>query len=736
MSARILTDEMIADIASVYDGKSETIAELMAKHNLARHNVHRGARLGGYKTEQERIKWTPEKDQYLRDNWGKLPPAEIYAYLGCENMPTAVPNRLKRIGHSTRNNEDFTVYDLEHLTKLDHRLWRRFIDDGWLKGYDEFGRNGNVWSRRVKVESLGRFLRAHPEIFNYRAADKYTRAVLELDKLPDPPKFMLLTCRSDNWKDGARLTVLGGRQIHHGEIKLVEREHTYSLDSCAAIGGTDVWAPIYAAVNCPRCGCTVSRFSVKAVFSDTEPDDGHALNTIAGKLGLTWRDGRFLNAAGEPVSEEELLRYVFSTKRQPGKAFTTFRRLLEAGMAVAPPNPVPAVRVLPNVMRYDLRQGQLPAFDGFLASGNVGIYWPPRIGKMYFLGMVFSRIPGEHVLFVHTRTIRDQWLEFFRAHGRSVHIAQVKTPWHYRVDILGEAGEIRSVVRIYSYQTRVSFDAAKFVVAGFDEAQFLPGNNASRLSMIDSEYRVGLSATPFREDGRADLIQMMTGLALGEDWQEFKDAGQIPDVPVRVLIVDDLEQKHRALGNILNGHKTIVFSDSINDGKRISDELRIPFIHAETNHRLRVLAEHQAVVMSRVGDCGIDTQDLEEVIEFNFHHGSRAQSLQRMGRLLHSSKPLLHTVMMTVKEFSLYHKRLSALEGKGFPLRIEVYKDQPRRGRPPAPKPVSVWAQLLGVAPAPLATPPKETQADKRARVMHRVSERRGVSIDAVQVAA
>jgi superfamily II DNA or RNA helicase len=449
-----------------------------------------------------------------------------------------------------------------------------------------------------------------------------------------------------------------------------------------------------------------------------------SLNAVAGKLGLTCREGRFWSATGEPVSEEDLLRHVFSTRRTAGDAFRTFRRLLQAGMSVAPPNPVPPYRLLAGALRYTLRDGQQRAFQSFLESGNVGIYWPPGVGKMYFLGMVFASLAGEHVLFVHTRTIRDQWLAFFRAHALSVRTAYVKTPHHYRVDILDAAGQVRSVVRIFGYQTRERFKDTKFVVAGFDESQFLPGNNASRLAMIDSEYRVGLSATPFREDGRADLIQMMTGLALGADWQEFKDAGAIADVPVRVLIVQDLEQKHRALSRLVNGHKTIIFSDAIADGKRISAELGIPFIHGETSDRLRVLADHHTVCMSRVGDCGIDTQDLEEVIEFNFHYGSRAQSLQRLGRLLHSRRPLRHTVMMTVKEFSLYHKRLSAMEEKGFPIGIEMYREKAKRGRPPAPRPVSMWAQLLGATPAPRTASPIETQTEKRTRVMRRIEQR------------
>lgn len=721
MSAPLLDAKQIASIAARYDGTSETIDALVKEFGVRRHNITNAARIGGYKSKRVRIKWTEEKDQYLRDNWGKIQPTQIYAHLECN--ASAVFNRLKRIGHSTRDNEDLTIYDIEHLTKLDHRIWKRFIDDGWLRSYPEFGRNGEIWSRRVKVEWIGAFMRAHPEAINYRNLDTYTTTALELAKLPDPPKYMLLTCRSDSWKDGVRPTPIG-QKIHHGEVELADKEHNYSLESCAAIGGTDVWAPLYQnSTSCPRCGCMVSRFSEKAVFSDADPGDGNTLNAIAGKLGLTWRDGKFLNAAEEPVSEEELLRYVFSTKRQPGKAFATFRRLLEAGMSVAPANPVLADRLLPNILRYSLRDVQQKVFGSFLDSGNVGVYWPPGMGKMYFLGMVFSSLAGEHVLFVNTTTIRDQWMEFFKAQG-NVRVAQRRKPSHCYVEILDADGEVRSTVRVFNYMTRHQFDQEKFVVCGFDESQFLPGNNASRLSMIDSEYRVGLSATPFREDGRADLIQMMTGLALGEDWQEFKDAGYIPEVPVHVLIVNDLEHKHLALANRIRSHKTIVFSDSVEDGKRISDELHIPFIFSETKKRLQVLKDHQAVVMSRVGDCGIDTQDLEEVIEFNFHHGSRAQSLQRMGRLLHSRKPLRHTVLMTTKEFSLYHKRLSALESKGFPIRIEMFKEKASRGRPPKPKPVNDWAVLMGIAPAPRLSRPLETQSDKRNRVMRRIQER------------
>lgn len=723
MSRPFLTDEQCCAIAKAYDGESATIDKLVRRYQVRRHNIFTAAQRGGYKSKRVRIEWTPEKDQYLRDHWGKLPPQEIYAHLGCR--PSSVFNRLKRINHSTRDNTDFTVYDLEYLIKLDHRVARRFIDDGWLKSYPEYGRNGKTWSRRTTVEWMHEFLRRHPEAINYRAASNYARKALELDRLPDPPRFMRITCRANNWQDGMKATPVGTK-YHHGDVQIEPRHHHHTLRSCAAEGGMDFWAPLYETPNCPRCGCKCTRFSEKAVFTDEEPGAGETLNAIAGKLGLVYRGGGFYTTKGNRVTEEELLRFVFSTKRQPGKAFTTFRRLLQAGMTVAPARPVRPGRLMPSLLKFTLRAGaQLEVWDAFLKNGSIGVYWPPGIGKMYFLGTVYASIEGWHELFVHTHTVREQWIAFFREHARNMSVAYVKTPHHWRIDLKDDNGDIRSVVRIFSYATRHDFKDGKPCVVGYDEAQFLPGNRACRLALLESEFRVGLSATPFREDGRADLIQIMTGDPQGEDWAPFKESGQIPDVPVRVILVKDLDQKYRALDRALNGHRTIVFSDAIEAGQRIEAQCGIPFIHAMTKNRLKVLAENKSVCMSRVGDCGIDVQDLEEVIEFNFHHGSRAQSLQRLGRLLHSRKPLRHTVLMTTKEFSLYHKRLTALESKGFGIRIVMYRDVGRRGRPPAPKPVSAWAQLLGVRPAPAPRSPfTESTAQKTARVIRRLDER------------
>src|SRR5690606_19133280 len=244
-------------------------------------------------------------------------------------------------------------------------------------------------------------------------------------------------------------------------------------------------------------------------------------------------DGKFVNEEGMELDDEQLLKYVFSTKRNAGKAFRVFSRLLEAGLKLAPPNPVSRTRLLPNILGYELRDKQLLAFDSFTETGNVGIYWPPGHGKMYFLGMIFTRLPGRHVLFVNTDTIREAWCKFFEAWAP---VCQVRKQWHplrHELKIMDEAGQERCSITIYTYATGADFTDEKFVVAGFDEAHFLPGNNAHRLSMVGCEFRVGLTATPFREDNRSNLIQIMTGLNLGDDWEEFRADGSLEDVPFK-----------------------------------------------------------------------------------------------------------------------------------------------------------------------------------------------------------
>jgi hypothetical protein len=494
--------------------------------------------------------------------------------------------------------------------------------------------------------------------------------------------------------------------VHHGEPSVVAKQHTYSLKSCAALGGTGFWTATYdMAPTCPRCGCKVSRFSEEGVFSFEDPGEAETLNHIAGKLALKFQDGRFVDAAGHRLAETDVMQYVFSSNRNPARAVTVFRKLLEAGLRVIEDSPVrPEDMALP-LLRYELAPEQQKTYGEFLTCGNVGVYWPPGSGKQYFGCHAMTTILGQHRLFVHSDTIRDGWIEHFRRYAPLVKVEMLTKPTRSVVSVYeSDGGALRCTVEIWNYRTRHSFGTSPCVLAVFDEAHFLPGNHAHKLALLNSRYRIALTATPFRGDNREVLLESMTGRSLGKEWGATNAAGrEIPRIPVKVLIVRDVEAKFAAVRQLTKrSGKTLVFSEGLTDGKRIAFETGMPFIFSETKERLSVLRAHRVACISRVGDCGLDIPDLATVIEFSGLGGSRAQSLQRLGRLLHSRTARQHIVLMTAKELGLHARRLAVLEEKGFPLKISMFRaTKPGRRIAVAPHAIresaqSHWWHLLG----------------------------------------
>lgn len=699
MSARLqVPNNVRADIVRRYDGTTETINALCAQYGMKRHNVTRIAKEGGYISTKVRGTWTEADDEFLRENWHKLSPEKVAEKLG--RTVTSCVLRKKRIGIGRYDGPDLNILDVEKITKIDHRLWHDFIERGWLKVWRRERSKGATPFTFVAVDDLKRFLIEHPEVFDYGTSKGYAHALIEADSLPTPPRYKLVTCQSTAWTDGKRLNICGPK-VNHGEIELTEIEHRYSMASCAASGGVDFWVPTYeVSPHCPRCGCKVSRFSDRNLYRDDDPGDGETIEILAAKIGLRFVEGEFLDDEGNRVTQAELLQYVFSTKRQPGKAVRTFQKLLQKGLTVVGHNPVPDERLLPNLLSYSLRPLQEDVTTEFFASGALSVAYWPGFGKMFVAAYLMTVLAGDHVLFTHNHTVRDQWLKHLARYAPHIEVTQQWKPSRQRVRIYDAAGALRSTIWMYSYLSRAEL-AEKFVLAVYDEAHWLPGNHAHRKSLVDCEYRLGLSATPYREDGRADMIGMLSGRTVGEDWQAAVDDGTLAKIPVTALIVDDLDHKHDVLQQLLEEDlRTIVFSDAIADGEEISRRCGIPFIFSKTNSRIDIVRDNRTVCMSRVGDCGLDVPDLQRVIEFSFHGGGRAQSAQRVGRLLHSVEAVEHIVLMTRHEFERFEKRLQVLRHKGFEVTVKVAPAAARL------KPIcdaeetanmGIWAPLFGL---------------------------------------
>ena len=199
----------------------------------------------------------------------------------------------------------------------------------------------------------------------------------------------------------------------------------------------------------------------------------------------------------------------------------------------------------------------------------------------------------------------------------------------------------------------------------------LPANVFSKFSTIRAKYRIGLSGSPYREDGRTDYIFALTGFPIGLSWDNLIELGVIEKPDIRLYIFTHWRDKEKKLQELLSiNKKTIVFCDSIPTGKRLSKQYEVPFVYGDTRDRLEIIKNSETTIVSRVGDEGLSIPDIERIIEFDFLFGSRRQEVQRMGRILHGKSKGEHNILMTEAEYQNYSKRLMGLYEKGFKIEI------------------------------------------------------------------
>jgi DNA excision repair protein ERCC-3 len=184
---------------------------------------------------------------------------------------------------------------------------------------------------------------------------------------------------------------------------------------------------------------------------------------------------------------------------------------------------------------------------------------------------------------------------------------------------------------------------------------------------------MGLSGSPYREDGRVNYIIALTGFPIGLAWEKFFELGIIKKPTITLFVVSQLKDKLRKLDELLQKElgKTLIFCDSIALGEKLARQHNLDFIHGGTTKRLEKIRENERVIVSRVGDEGLSLPEMDTLVEVDFLFGSRMQQSQRTGRLLHSKKKATnHYILMTEEELEKYGKRLLALYEKGFRINI------------------------------------------------------------------
>jgi superfamily II DNA or RNA helicase/transposase len=250
----------------------------------------------------------------------------------------------------------------------------------------------------------------------------------------------------------------------------------------------------------------------------------------------------------------------------------------------------------------------------------------------------------------------------------------------------------------------------------------------SRSAELQAKHRLGLSATPVRETGSEEEIYTLIGQPIGADWDELFEAGfvQEPEVEIRYVpwrdemaqneyaSADGRDRRRLAAENpakieeiryLLAAHrdkKALVFIEFLDQGDAIADALGVPFISGETPHHERAELFRRfreeggdgrgggrdegsgrdeesgpndggldTLVVSRVGDEGIDLPNAEVAIVASGLGGSRRQGSQRAGRTMRPAGSALVYVLATrgSSEEEFAQRQMRHLARKGVRVR-------------------------------------------------------------------
>lgn len=400
---------------------------------------------------------------------------------------------------------------------------------------------------------------------------------------------------------------------------------------------------------------------------------GHALEATVQDGLLTVKHGKDQEKAFERYRKHLTIRRDERTMGvKAGSEFDLIADMIADGTLPFVPRPVDAEDLrspawMPAGTTFDgrprpsgaitLRPYQEEAWTEFKRFGACGIYWPPSAGKTIIGLHAFAHLRGPKLVVVPTSTLVEQWTERLKRHLEGWAAAEVEVVTYQGWDKIKRRLQQRG--------------ARPYTLVVFDECHALPANTFARWSTVPCKYRLGLSATPYREDGRTDYIFALTGHPVGLDWQELVKLGLIGTPDVRVVLHKDPHGKVLTLQRLLADKKrTLVFCDSLQLGEQMSRLLGIPFVHGGTAKRLDVVRRNPQVICSRVGDEGMSLEDLERVVELDFLFGSRRQEGQRLGRLFHSGGGE-HWILMTDQELEDHDKRLLAITEKGFRVKFE-----------------------------------------------------------------
>lgn len=380
-----------------------------------------------------------------------------------------------------------------------------------------------------------------------------------------------------------------------------------------------------------------------------------------------------------------------------GQIATIKRELYAAGYPVQDDRSLETGEPLSLSVTVSLRDYQRDWVTRFQEAGSGVLVGPPGSGKTIATMGIMEATGGETLILVPSRQLVTQWRDALIAHTT------------LSADDIGEyhgGKKELAPVTIATYQIagmdrhRNLFDSREWGLIVYDECQHIPSPVASRSTQLQSRARLGTTGSPVREDDKEAEIYTLIGPPIGTDWEALFDAGYVaePELELRFLswasdtarneYVAATGHKRRQAAatnpaklthteSLCRAHpdaKILVFADYLEQGQELARRLDVPFLSGETPHarREQVLdafrrGDRRVLVVSRIGDEGLDLPDAEVAIVVSGLGGSRRQQTQRAGRTMRPAGKAVVYVLATqgTDEETFVRRRTRYLASKG-----------------------------------------------------------------------
>ncbi|MGB7956070.1 MAG: DEAD/DEAH box helicase family protein [Candidatus Nitrosopolaris sp.] len=326
-----------------------------------------------------------------------------------------------------------------------------------------------------------------------------------------------------------------------------------------------------------------------------------------------------------------------------------------------------------------LRPYQQQAMDFFITHGAMTLVYPFGAGKTLFGIQVISCVSDKTLVVVPSVSHLAVWQKYIEEHLKNDNKNNTNERESRVVLLYG--GSRKDAIKyadiiISTYESALTYlTNERFKLLIFDECHHFPASTYSRLAFLDADYRLGLSGSPYREDGRSELIYVLSGYPFGSDWDKLFEEGWVRKPEITVHVTSAKISFLQSLLQKLKGD-TIVFCDSLAVGEEASRLTDVPFIYGEHSlkERVEALNKHKRLICSRIFDEGMHIPDVKNIIELDFLGGSRRQQLQRVGRLMHSLVDgVEYHLLMSSEELQKYERRLYRLYSKQFKVSVVKY---------------------------------------------------------------